>query len=386
MGNRNTIKRRDCRRRKREREARQNDSSHQSEAQAKAPLINNWATYTTTPGFLSVADGIQENQRVRVQDTELLAEGSVSPVVKMEDFSDDIRLADIPQFGLPGARNPRFQNPVGAPLPAPVPVIPGKRTFQDVLSEHPEIQFGGLNREAIRSASMTIFDVTTEVIIAWLGKWCPQVDFASVFKDIENEDQQWNSAELPLLIVPAESMNIRPTGTTLANLYRKCRGAYDKYALPSPLEFAEIADHCLIICQVLKDEKCAEMINKVKTIVQWQHIGLDCMRISVLRDAAEEMERNSSFHPAAIESREEAILKFVTNAYGLHQFEYMTDMLRQVKELAEATYPALIGRTGPGILLQASNNNGPAPLSSSNQTGVSAATPGEVIVISDDEE
>ncbi|KAI0152334.1 hypothetical protein F4776DRAFT_24219 [Hypoxylon sp. NC0597] len=387
MGSRRTIRRRETRRRKlkREREEAEKQSNHQSEAQSQqsqsnthhqAPLENNWAIYNSAPGFLSFANCIQENQQqLPVQGTAIMADGSRSPVGRVED--GEIRLADIPQFGLPGPRDPRFQNRVWVPEPAPVGRE--RRTFQDVLSEHPEVQFGGLNREAIKSVADTVFEITTEVILTWLRKWCPNIDLASVLED-KIKDQQENPAELPVFIVPTESMNIRPTGTTLANLYRKCREVSDKNSRPSPLEFAQIADHCLIICQVLKDEKSVDIINKIKTIVQWQHIGLDCKKKTVLQDAAEEMEQNNSFHPAVIESREEAILKFVTNAYELHQFQFMIAMLQQVKDLFEANYPTLIRRDGPGVI----PNNRPASHNPSNQGGVIVVASAEVIEISDD--
>lgn len=211
------------------------------------------------------------------------------------------------------------------------------------------------------------------------------MDLSIVLED-KAPDPQENPADRPLFFVPNEAMNIRPTGTTLANLYRKCREVHGKYRHPTPLEFAEVADHCLIMCRVLKDEKSSDMINKVKTIVQWQNIGLDCKKMSILRDAAEEMERNTSLHPAVIQIKEEAILKFVTDAYGLHQFQFMITMLGQVKELFDTTYPTLILRDGLGAIPQGSNNNAPASVNAPDQDRVIVNPSSEIIEISDDEE
>ncbi|KAI0840883.1 hypothetical protein F5Y06DRAFT_232357 [Hypoxylon sp. FL0890] len=339
-------RRRAQRRRQREREAKQNIPHRRSKHRARksktntrhqAPLVNNWATYTSTPGLLSFASYTPEDQQLRVQGAAVKTEGYRSPVVKIEESEDEVHLTDIPQF----------KNPVLVSKPAPV--LPMKRTFQDFLAEHPEVQFEGLQPAALDYSAQHMLNATEEVVLVFLRKWCPNMDLTGVLNE-ENPDRSRR-----LFFVPSMAMSgIRATGAMLVKLYRECRAVRAKHSHPSPSGLVEVADHCIMVCHYIKDEKAADLINEVKKLVQWQSIGIDSKKMDILREAAQEWKRIDRYPPHAIKDREETILKRVLSDYDLQQTRFAATLYEQVVPLVLHAYPTAPRNDGPSV-----NSQGP---------------------------
>ncbi|KAI1409413.1 hypothetical protein F5Y13DRAFT_203595 [Hypoxylon sp. FL1857] len=357
MGNSRSLSQPRRRGRKRGRRSQKNKRTFQPKAHSRlyqattyhqAPLRNNWAAYTATLGLLNFANCVSKNRQLHAQNSVTMAGGYRSSIMKPEDVGDSVHLSDIAyqQFGRPGPCHPQFKNRVWVTQIAPI--SPQKRSFQDVLSDYPEMQFGGLCPVALKTAADSIMGLTNEVLLTWLYKWCPNVNLSITFDYIRAQDYREPSKAWAYL-VPAEAMCIRATRTTLSKLYSQCRAVRQKHPYPSPFELAEIAHHCIILCQVLKNHKSADLINKLAKVVQWLDIGLGCKKMDAQRDAAQELDRLFFSCAEAPKIIEEKILKAALVTYEIHQAQFTTTLLEQVKALVDSTYPIALRDRSPSV-------------------------------------
>ncbi|KAI1658482.1 hypothetical protein F4813DRAFT_395776 [Daldinia decipiens] len=239
-------------------------------------------------------------------------------------------------FGHPSPCDSRFAKPTLIIQTATV--TPALRSLGDVLMDYPKKRFEGISQDILDLAAKSVLQVTDEVTVKWLHKWCPYMDFALIFDWIRSIDCVENNYKHNLYMVPSEAMDIKGTGTTLANLYRNCRVAYSKYPVLKMSNVVEIFDNCIIVCRVLKNEKCTDLLKRTKEIIQWLPVGLGCKELEVQR----KLSRNLNNLSPSLKDRnklEEELLDAALVEFEIHRQEFTIKLLQQVKLLLDSSDP-----------------------------------------------
>ncbi|KAI0848266.1 hypothetical protein F5Y00DRAFT_262652 [Daldinia vernicosa] len=239
-------------------------------------------------------------------------------------------------FGHPSPCDSRFTKPTLIIQKANT--APAPRSLGDVLMDYPEKRFDGFNQDVLVLVAKSALQVTDEATVKWLHKWCPCMDFALIFDWIRSMDCVENNYKHNLYMVPSEAMDIKGTGTTLANLYRNCRAVYSKYPVLKMSNVVEVFDQCIILCRVLKNDKCRGLLQEAKQIIQWLPVGLGCKELEVKR----RLSRNLNEIPASLEDRKELEEEFLDTAlveFEIHRQEFTVKLLQQVKLLLDSSDP-----------------------------------------------
>ncbi|KAG4223162.1 hypothetical protein PC116_g28367 [Phytophthora cactorum] len=220
----------------------------------------------------------------------------------------------------------------------PTPIYHTMRSLEDVLMDNPEKEFKGISHHTLNLVAKSALHVTDEVMVKWLHKWCPCMDFALIFDWIRSTDYVENDYKHNLYMVPPEAMDIKGTGTTLANLFRKCRGVYSKYNVLQVPNVVEVFDHCIILCRVLKNEKCASLLHKTKEFVQWLPLGLSCKELEVKKNLSRKLDQI----PTSCRDRdvwEKELLDSALLEFEIHRQEFTVQLMQQVKVLLDSSNP-----------------------------------------------
>ncbi|KAI1650806.1 uncharacterized protein F4817DRAFT_368141 [Daldinia loculata] len=239
-------------------------------------------------------------------------------------------------FGHPSPCDSRFAKPTLVTQVATI--APAPRSLGDVLMDNPEKRFEGISQDILDLAAKSALQVTDEVTVKWLHKWCPYMDFALIFDWIRSMDCVENNYKHNLYMVPSEAMDIKGTGTTLANLYRNCRLVYSKYPVLKMPNVVEVFDQCIIVCRVLKNEKCTDLLQKTKEIIQWLPVGLGCKELEVQRKLSRNLNKVS---PSLEDGKklEKELLDAALVEFEIHRQEFTIKLLQQVKLLLDSSDP-----------------------------------------------
>ncbi|XXG99112.1 Phenylalanyl-tRNA synthetase, beta subunit, cytoplasmic [Hypoxylon texense] len=240
-----------------------------------------------------------------------------------------------PSFGCPGPRDSRFEKLVWAPQP--VPAVPAERALEDVLREHPEVKFEGIDKSALSFTAKAVLQVANEATWGWLHRWCPDV-FASI-ASIASEIRTDHGATVNPPIVPAEAMDFRGIDAPLAKLYCNCLAAGAECPVVRPVDVVATIDNCIIFCLVIKDEKRVNPLRVLKDMVQWIPIGLGCKMLDVQKKASQEISRNARTALNISKREEGMILDKAMRTYEKHRLGFKAQLLDQVKVLLDATAP-----------------------------------------------
>ncbi|KAK6957825.1 hypothetical protein Daesc_000614 [Daldinia eschscholtzii] len=310
MGSKRTIKRREGRRKQSQR--------------------NKWKSYATAPGMLRFNNCADKFPLSQQHDTLTLG-----PAVQFPHSGKKQR------FGYPSPCDYRFSKltvVLATLVVKPTPIYHTMRSLEDVLMDNHEKEFKGISHHTLNLVAKSALHVTDEVMVKWLHKWCPCMDFALIFDWIRSTDYVENDYKHNLYMVPPEAMDIKGTGTTLANLFRKCRGVYSKYNVLQVPNVVEVFDHCIILCRVLKNEKCASLLHKTKEFVQWLPLGLSCKELEVKKNLSCKLDQI----PTSCRDRERWEKELLDSAlleFEIHRQEFTVQLMQQVKVLLDSSNP-----------------------------------------------
>lgn len=222
----------------------------------------------------------------------------------------------------------------------PAPAIPAERALEDVLREHPEAKFEGIDKSALTVTAKAVLQATDEAAWEWLHRWCPCTDLAEVFESITPEIRTDKAARVKPLMVPAEAIDSRGIDAPLAKLYCNCLAFSAEYPLIRPIDVVATIDNCIIFCLVIKDEKRVKLLKRVKEMVQWIPIGLGCKMLDVQKKASQEIGRNARAAQDINRREESMILDRAMLTYEKHRSSFKVQLFDQVKILLDATAPA----------------------------------------------
>ncbi|KAI1470773.1 uncharacterized protein F4812DRAFT_469289 [Daldinia caldariorum] len=288
---------------------------------------NKWKSYATAPGMLRFNNCVGKfplSQR--------LSSRSFRPAAWI------VQTSKKQLFGSPTPCDSRFSKPTLRFMAMPAPASHTMRGLADVLMDNPEMRFKGINHDTLDLAAKAALQVTDEVMVKWLHKWCPHMDFALIFDWIRSVDYVEDHYEHNLYMVPSEAMDIQGTGTTLAKLYRNCRQAYSKHSDLQVPNVVEISDHCTIVCRVLKNEKCADLLEKTKEVVQWAPLGLGCKELEVKKTLSRKLDQIPASHQDR-KGLEKELLDAALVEYEIHRQEFTIQLMQQVKVLLDTSDP-----------------------------------------------
>ncbi|KAI1775168.1 hypothetical protein F4818DRAFT_451577 [Hypoxylon cercidicola] len=238
-------------------------------------------------------------------------------------------------FGCPGPRDSRFEKLVW--VPQTTPAIPAERALEDVLREHPEMKFEGIDTGALSATAKAILQVTNEATWQWLQKWCPCTNLAGAVEFLTRGNRADRAATVESLAVPAEAMDPRGIDTPLVKLYRNCCATSAECPAIRPVDVVGIIDNCIIFCLVLKDNERACLLRRVKELLQWIPIGLGCKMIDVQKTASQEISRIARTNLHIDRQKERIILDGAMLMYAKHRCDFEAKLLEQVKMLLDAT-------------------------------------------------
>ncbi|KAI0111871.1 hypothetical protein F4814DRAFT_460916 [Daldinia grandis] len=283
-----------------------------------------WRNYATAPDMLRFG-----NCTSRLTSSQQPGFRLLGPVIQPKQTSKQ------QPFGHPSPRDSRFTKPT---LTAQaVTIAPAPRSLGDVLMDYPEKRFEGISQHILDLAAKSALQVTDEVTVKWLHKWCPCMDYTLIFDWIRSMDCVENYKH-NLYMVPSEAMDTRGTGTTLANLYRNCRTVYSKYPVLKMSNVVEIFDQCIIVCRVLKNEKHADLLQRTKQIIQWLPVGLGCKELEVQRRLSRNLNKISASSKDG-KKLEEELLDAALVEFEIHRQEFSIKLLQQVKSLLGSSNP-----------------------------------------------
>ncbi|KAI1805276.1 hypothetical protein F4811DRAFT_552093 [Daldinia bambusicola] len=288
---------------------------------------NKWKSYATAPGMLRFDNCVGKfplSQRLRSR--------SFRPAAWF------VQTSKKPLFGSPTPCDSRFSKLTLELMAKPAPVSHTMRGLAEVLMDHPEARFEVVSSDTLDLAAKSALQITDEVMIKWLHKWCPRMDFALIFNWIRSIDYVEDDYEHNLYMVPPEAMDIKGTGTTLAKLYHKCRQAYSKHSTLQVPNVVEILDHCIIVCRVLKNEKCADLLEKTKEVVQWVPLGLGCKELEVKKNLSHKLDKIPTSHQDR-KGLEKELLDAALIEYEIHRQEFTVQLMQQVKVLLDSSDP-----------------------------------------------
>ncbi|KAL7627581.1 hypothetical protein AAE478_001774 [Parahypoxylon ruwenzoriense] len=287
-----------------------------------------WETYVTARGMLGFggcADLCHENHHSPTLEDKS-SQGGRAIQSQVLEQPNSYQTTNQNEFGHPSPRNPQFKELIL--IPEPAPILPTKRTLEDVLRDYPEKQFKGFDQNSLNLTAKTVLQVTDEVILHWVRRWCPRMNFTDVFDRIRPE----GSAEEPrageIRVVPIEALDLKGFSITLANLFRRCHTVRPKHADLRLVDVVEIIDRCIIICVVIKDEIRKSPLVELKKMLQWLPIGLDCKRLEALRGARAQLRKaNTCFG----DEKEKEILDDALCIYEWHRETFRIELLKQLK-------------------------------------------------------
>ncbi|KAI1763727.1 hypothetical protein GGR53DRAFT_531261 [Hypoxylon sp. FL1150] len=242
-------------------------------------------------------------------------------------------------FGCPGPRDPRFEKLVWAPQPAP-PHSPADRALEDVLREHPQVQFEGLDQSALNATVKAVLQVTDEAAFEWLSRWCNRTKLTEVFESLIAENRKGTTATAEPLLVPVEAMYFGRMNGSLAKLYRNCHAIGMRSSALRPVDVAGTVDSCIIFCLSLKDEKRVGLLKETRELVLWIPIGLSCRKVDEQRKASKEICHNARTALTVNKWEEARILGRAVLRYEKHRVHFKDQLLNQAKKLLDATTPA----------------------------------------------
>ncbi|KAI0888895.1 uncharacterized protein GGS22DRAFT_196688 [Annulohypoxylon maeteangense] len=202
------------------------------------------------------------------------------------------------------------------------PIHSDYKRLKEALNNHPHVQFLGMSMDALSQIVDCIFDVTNEVTLKWVRKWCPTMKLSRVFSLASCSRR-----------VPDEALEMSITLKTLPELYADCREAFQLHGNnPQACDVAPVANPCIILCQVFKDKKTANLIWDLNQLVQWFRYGLELK--------AFEVQRKAMIQICLGTKKESEILEFAWSTYNIYRAEYSIRALKRMKALLDHAWPA----------------------------------------------
>ncbi|KAI1105825.1 hypothetical protein F4804DRAFT_330911 [Jackrogersella minutella] len=237
-------------------------------------------------------------------------------------------------FGQPAPLDPRFEVQKCESLKTPV--APTLRGLEDAFKDNPEVVFYGMSQNSLNFTGNALIQIVDEMLVKWLHEWYSGSDIPSIFGNIRAAD--FLDVDLDKqYIVPAKALNVKPTGTTLAQLFRNCVHARNANPEPQATDIVMVAHHCVILCQVLKEEEIAGHIDMVKKVLSWLDVSLGCKLLGLKQEVARDLAHIASLYPTVVRAKEKTLLKALVDKHEVNRAESSSILLAQLKELTDYT-------------------------------------------------
>ncbi|KAI1450207.1 hypothetical protein F5Y02DRAFT_426524 [Annulohypoxylon stygium] len=294
-------------------------ANHPRQAPAQKPLPpaprtrSNWEAYATDKklsGFDKFKGG---NQQALPKEKATLTQ-ALKPR----------REASHQQFGVAGDRDRRFAIRTHEARQTIKGPNPGPKSLQDVLKKYPDLEFPGINKEILNALARHINEVTLEVTLKWVRKWCAGMKLSHVSLYAPDSHP-----------VPTEALDLRFTKrkkvTEVFGDYRQAWAAHGNKQ--DPRDVASLAEASIVLCRVLKDSKTADAINKVKDATLWLNANLGGKLLDFKREASQRLQTGIA---------ESIVVSLLSKSYDVQRLEFDVKLLKEDKELIESYW----GRNG----------------------------------------
>lgn len=196
--------------------------------------------------------------------------------------------------------------------------------MQDVLKKYPDLEFPGINKEILNALARHINEVTLEVTLKWVRKWCAGMKLSHVSLYAPDSHP-----------VPTEALDLRFTKrkkvTEVFGDYRQAWAAHGNKQ--DPRDVASLAEASIVLCRVLKDSKTADAINKVKDATLWLNANLGGKLLDFKREASQRLQTGIA---------ESIVVSLLSKSYDVQRLEFDVKLLKEDKELIESYW----GRNG----------------------------------------
>ncbi|KAI1095907.1 hypothetical protein F5B19DRAFT_503160 [Rostrohypoxylon terebratum] len=271
-----------------------------------APRIrSNWEVYATDPKLLNFDKCDGKNKQALSKDKAVLTQ---VPKPRLE--------ASDQKFGVPGDRDQRFTTLTHRAQQSIEAADPDQISLQDVLKKHPELKFPGIDEELFETLARHINKITLEVTLKWVRKWCPEMKLSNVSQYAPSSHA-----------VPTEALDMRFTKRKLTEVFGDYREAWAAHGVkPDARDVASLAEASIILCSVLKDNKTADLMNKLKDVTLWLNTGLGCKLLELQREASERLDAGVA---------ESVVVSLLSKSYDAHRQEFNVKLLKHDKELVE---------------------------------------------------
>ncbi|KAI1461410.1 hypothetical protein F4805DRAFT_476963 [Annulohypoxylon moriforme] len=287
-----------------------------------AALQSNWEKYATDHSLLTFGNCTEKNVQILFKGVPALSQGVRPSQIGGNHDQRSIMDKNSLPFGHPGPQDPRFSTLIHETQDTCHTSNIHCRTLQDVLEDYPWAKFRGLDTPALTQAVDCIFSITNEAALKWVRRWCPYMNLSRVFA--------LNAASYT---IPEEALETKFMFKSLPQLYADCVAAISVHGKnPQPQDVTLVADPCIIICRVFKDEETANLICKLKSLIQWLNIGLGCKSTQLMGEASRQIYLG--------EKAEYEIVNSLWCAYNVHRAEYSIRLVKQLKVLVESVWPS----------------------------------------------
>ncbi|KAI0014324.1 hypothetical protein F4779DRAFT_5405 [Xylariaceae sp. FL0662B] len=324
------------------------------------PLGMTWSTYAKSSDMLAFggwADSKGENQNqnppVWSQSTTNDEDGRSQPTDQVRRPKQRQPLQSLGQFGRPSPQDHRFKNLVWTRKSNPVTTP--ERTLENLYRDYPEKQLKSIKQSTLDLTADAALQVTNEAVVQWLDKWCPHMTWSDIFGHIRPDATTDEAIRTNQFVVPEEALNLKGSETKVADVFRKCHAIVAGSRPMKLTDLVEMIDHCILLCDILRDEKRQPLLGKVKEMVHWLPIGLDCKKLEIQQKACRHLRDLNAICSAAKrdgkrgrylkkadqerfrKERENEILERALVDFEEHKVAFRVELLKQLKQLLEST-------------------------------------------------
>ncbi|KAI1116877.1 hypothetical protein F5Y14DRAFT_448674 [Nemania sp. NC0429] len=167
-----------------------------------------------------------------------------------------------------------------------------ERPLDDLYLLYPEKKLRAtIEPSTVSLAASVVLQVVDESAYQWFKKWCPDMDLREVFESINGNRGKEGGLAKGQYKVPPEAIDTSNMATSLADMYRHCRGVFPKDSRDTDFPLLlKLIDRCVNFLSVLKDSERMTLLEATKSMLQWILIGLDAKRFPILQQARADLD------------------------------------------------------------------------------------------------
>ncbi|KAI0132570.1 hypothetical protein BJ170DRAFT_730648 [Xylariales sp. AK1849] len=257
----------------------------------------------------------------------------------------------IAPFGQPEEPVPGFTRPLWVrqePQAISNWLSRSEKSLEDLYNEHPEKRLRSIEPDTLDLVAQTIQQVASEAANDWLKTACPNTRWKDRTIRVDSL-YDFSAPQLDYTILN-RAANLQKLKSNVAMLLRNSRATYGNAADNlTPLALVHMIDHCISICQVIKDKKRKAILEKFKEKIEWLPVGLDCKKLDIQRRAAKELDQHQQWTEKELASvrreakdkcRHEGEMEILDRAlveFQEYRLEFVIEIFRTLDQLLKAT-------------------------------------------------